>query len=746
MNSTLRHTIKESIKTAVLGLLFHTLIFCGLSVAADSNKVPEDPKKIPWHISAGTVTFDQKKNLYTARENVVIKGGNTRLEADYVEYSDETKDANAQGNVLLIAGEDSITCNAMKFNLSTQTGIIDKGTIFIQKNNFYISGRHIEKTGESTYMAKEGAVTSCPGPEPDWKITGEDIKVTIEGYGKAKHTVLHAKKLPVLYSPYLIFPAKTKRQTGLLLPRISSSDRKGYEFEQPMFIAISRGADATIYADYMSERGVKLGTEFRYVKDPQTKGTLYFNWLEDKKTDDGTEETADYSFDTTPQRTNQDRYWFTMKHDQAFANGFNARLDLDFVSDEDYLLEFKDGFTGYTATDRYYEKEFARGLDAYDDTTRKNNLAIYKSWDNYNLNIEAIWFDNVDARRHDTTDTTLQTLPKIEFSGIKQPVGDSQFYYSFETKYHSFYRQDTTDTRVNGQRADIYPRFFLPLKLGGIFDFEPFAGARETIWYTDNFTDISGNSDSFRTREIYDIGARLSTKIYNIFEPRNSFADKIKHEIIPKLEYKFIPYVLQEDLPSFDSADRINEANQVTWSLVNSFISKKMTDVPDEEDDRADYNEFAWIKLSQTYDIKKERDNEERPFSDIALETEINPWQYFSLDMDLAWSPYDNILNSFNLGNTITDARGDSLNTEYRYTRDNSESIYSKLDIILTDELTAFCSIEQNLKEKNSVETLAGVSYKKSCWTLDVRFAASGDEKSINVLITLHGIGEFGIK
>jgi len=710
-----------------------------------ANSLPENPEEIPWHISALVVTFDNKRDLYIAEDKVVITGGKTRLEADYVEYSNKTKDAFAQGNVLLISGEDSITCNAMNINLTTEVGTINKGTIYIQKNNFYINGENIRKTGKFSYSADIGSITSCSGDSPDWKITGRKINVMVEGYGTAYHTVLWAKKVPTVYSPFLAFPVKAKRQTGLLTPRITSSDRKGFEIEQPLFLAISRNTDATFYADYMSDRGIKIGAEYRYILDNKTNGTLMFDFLEDDKIDDGTATTKNYRFSSTPQRTNTDRFWLRMKQNQELPNGFLAKLDIDVVSDEDYLQEFRDGFTGYDESKESFEKYFGRSLDTYDDTTRKNWLNLNKSWSTYTFNVDALWYDNITARRQDTIDTTLQTLPSIQFDASKQQIGPSKFYYSLDSEYRSFYRKDTSTTLVKGQRADIYPKFYIPLKLGRIFNFEPSLGVRETIWHTNEFIDIYGNSDSIRTREMYDVGAELSTKMIRIFNPNNELADKIKHELIPKLDYAFTPSIVQDDLPSFDSLDRIAGQNIITWSLTNNFISKKSYISPTGEETLA-YRDFAYLKVSQNYDIKKERDNETHPFSDIALDTEFSPNDFFSLDMDLTWSPYNNHFKSLNIGNTIKDNRGDSLRTEYRYNSSLSESLYSRVNISLTDELTAYCSIEKNLVNNKTVETQAGFAINKSCWTFSLYFSESSDEQKVTFLINLHGIGEFGTK
>lgn len=717
-----------------------------------AGSLPENPREISWHISALMVTYDDERKLYIAEDDVVITGGATRLEADYVEFSNKTKDAFAQGNVLLISGQDSITCNAMQINLLTEKGTINKGTIFIQENNFYINGENIKKTGQFTYSADKGSITSCAGDTPDWKITGKNIKVTVEGYGNASHTVLWAKKIPALYSPYLSFPVKTKRQTGFLIPRITSSDRKGFEYEQPLFLAISQNMDASIYADYMSDRGTKVAGEFRYVLDSASKGAMFMDYMDDSKIGDGTEANKEYSYDTTSPRTNNDRYWFRMKHDQDLTNGFTAKLDLDVVSDADYLLEFRDGFTGYDETNDFFGTAFGRSLDEYDDTTRKNSLVISKNWSTYSFNAQALWYDDVVARQDDTDDTTLQTLPSLEFDASKQQIGTSGVYYTLDSEFRSFYRKDTDQDAskplVNGQRLDVYPKFSLPTRLGKSFFFEPYIGTRGTAWFTDDYTDGDGNDDTFRTRATYDMGAQLSTTINKIFTLDNGFADKIKHTLVPKIEYAYQPNVIQDDLPYFDSIDSIDQENLATWSLTNSFITRNPIENPDGTTS-SQYEEIVWIKLYQSYNLTERNAS---PWSDLSLESEFTPIQYFSMTADIDWSPYTNHFTDTKVGANIRDHRGDSLRTYYRYTKDSLktstdeslETWYTRLNVQLTDTLAAYCSYESDLKINENIESIVGFTIKKACWGLGVEFKDTSADTSISFMITLNGIGGFG--
>ena len=504
-------------------ILFYSLI-C-LSVPDICKAQTKQIKESPWHISAKSLTYDNKKKLYIAEKDVLITGGETRIEADYAEFSKLTQDAFVRGNVILSSGEDVISCDAFKMNLATETGTINKGTVFIKRENFYLSGEDIRKTGKATYKMKQGTLTSCSGEDPDWKISGDKIDVRVEGYGTARNVVFWAKQLPALYSPYLAFPVKTKRQTGLLTPMASFSKRKGVQYEQPLFVAISKNMDATLYTDYMSKRGLKTGGEFRYIPDNKSKGTVFLDYLQDNEIDDGTEKTKDFSFSGTAQRTNADRYWFRMKHDQRLPKGINAKLDIDMVSDPDYLLEFGKGYSGFRKTNQYFEDEFGRSLDGDDVTLRKNQLYLSKRWSNYLFATDVLWYDNIVTKRNNQADTTLQTLPALQFNAFKQQIGASGLYYTFNSEYKSFYRKDTTTSLIRGHRTDLYPKIYLPRRISKSFRFEPYIGFRGTSWYTDDFTSSDGKSEKLRTRLMGDTGAQLSTKLIKVFNTDNKFAD-----------------------------------------------------------------------------------------------------------------------------------------------------------------------------------------------------------------------------
>ena len=216
-----------------LGILLGTICL-GIIGPSDTHASSISPARlkgdptVPWQISADTVSYDAETTTYHARGNVIIEKQDTRLSADRVAFNQGTMTASASGHVVMTAGQDIITGDQVQLDMRRETGEIHKGGLFLSENHFTIRGDRIEKTGKQSYSAQHASITSCDGEDPDWIITARTIEVTIEGYGTATHAVFRAAEIPLLYTPYLLFPAKSKRQTGASGPhaRIFESSRR----------------------------------------------------------------------------------------------------------------------------------------------------------------------------------------------------------------------------------------------------------------------------------------------------------------------------------------------------------------------------------------------------------------------------------------------------------------------------------------------------------------------------------------
>jgi LPS-assembly protein len=573
--------------------------------------------------------------------------------------------------------------------------------------------------------------------------------------------------MPVLYTPYFYYPARNKRQTGLLWPKEGISDRWGYYYNQPFFWAIDDSRDATVYGNYMSERGMKMGLEYRYFLDEWSGGALMGDGFLDRQLDDGVgDATERWGFpdgNRVVLRQNRDRYWYRMSHRQKMPAEIKAQLDLDIVSDQDYTREFKNGYMGWNESKEFFEDVFSRDLDDYNDPIRTNRLNFNKIWSSYSLNTQVRYDLDSTIRNSHEPDTTLQQLPFIEFDGVKQKIAASPFFYNLNSEYVYYWSRDGERT----QRLDIFPRFYLPFQLRPYITIEPSVGARGTLWYLDDAEFGPEDDKQFYQRGLFDTRLDLSSEMHKIFNLPGKTVDRIKHSINPRIVYEYIPDVQQDDLPDFDSIDRIEEKNLITYSVTNTITTKSRKAGTFEFERRVDkdqsaviaspsefsYNDLLRFKLAQGYNLddKTSRDPDQ-PFSPIFAELDLFPGRYFGLDYDALWSVYELTFLSHNIAANLWDNRGDRLSVAYRYTEDSdeielnpTESIYTALKLKVTDSLAVDANYEYNILADTLVEVGLGIFFSAQCWSVNGRVIKTPDNLNFELNINLFGLGEFGI-
>lgn len=728
-----------------------------VQVGADTGESPLEASE-PWHIAADRIQYHQELDLYEASGNVTVTRQGRKLTADTVRLNQKTQNALAEGNVRLISGEDTLSASRLELNLKTETGLLTNGSLFFSENHLYLNSDHIRKTGPQTFSADRITITACDGPDPDWRITGKDLHITLEGYGLATHAALWAGKVPILYTPYLVFPVKLKRQSGFLMPEMGYSTRKGGHFLLPVFWAINDSSDATLYGQYMSERGTRTGIEYRYVLSQLSKGTLMVDGFQDYKVDDGVgDNSKKWGYqDDTALRTNTDRYWVRMKTDQDLGLGFNAKLDIDIVSDQDYLDEFKSGFNGFNKTRDYFIDTFGRTLDASDESIRMNQFNMSRLWYNYSFNTNMLWYDDVVRRRNNQTDQTLQRWPSLSFNGIKQPLADGPLRFDLATSYVHFYRIYGT----RGQRLDLYPRFYLPFQMADAVSIEPSAGLRHTAWrtYVDEASGSTDSDDDTFFRNLYDLKLDLNTELFRIYEPDPTGSSRFRHSIKPQIIYAFIPDEDQSDLPQFDRVDTIERKNLITYGVTNIFTARydsKTKEAPAHHR----YIEFLRFKLEQSFDINKHNEDHPEPFSPITAELDLMPGRYVSIDSDAQWSTYGRKLTSINAALILWDNRKDRLAIDYRNSKQYSRSALDP-DGIWVDEqiesvrLNAIFNLnahwrlsgahERNILDSKDIETRCAIGYRSQCWGVDLEYTIENGNQSYLATFNLLGLGSFG--
>jgi hypothetical protein len=201
----------------------------------------------------------------TAEGEVLVKGEGVSVRADNLKYDPGSDTLMLTGNVVMEeAGGGAFTGDALALDLADLTGGISRGEIIIVPNGFRVRGEDINRLGPEEYSVSKGVFTSCPGDCPDWSFTASKIQVRKEGYLEARHAAFRILGVPVFYTPYLLYPVKTKRQTGLLFPEFSFSEETGLESSWPVFITLGPNADATVSPRTFSRDSSGLDLESRY--------------------------------------------------------------------------------------------------------------------------------------------------------------------------------------------------------------------------------------------------------------------------------------------------------------------------------------------------------------------------------------------------------------------------------------------------------------------------------------------------
>ncbi|CAB5147591.1 LPS-assembly protein LptD @ Organic solvent tolerance protein precursor [Olavius algarvensis associated proteobacterium Delta 3] len=694
----------------------------------------------PWNLLADEIRYDEAVDRYIARGNVIVSKGSLRISADEIRFDHRQMTIDATGNVTLSSGDDMLRASRVTMDLDREVGTLTDASIFFSQQHFYIRGQKILKTGKNTYSAERASATTCDGEPPAWKITGRKLNVTLEGYGKVRNATFRVRNIPILWAPYLVFPVKIARQSGFLTPQFGISERKGYQLAVPYYWAIRDNMDATVYADFMTERGFKIGGEYRYVLSPRTFGTVMLDYLDDRQVDDGQGDSSQrwgYTDDSVL-RPNSDRYWFRMKHNQPLPGKFTGRLDLDIVSDQDYLQEFKSGYSGFEDTRFYFREAFSRDINDFTNPIRANELNVNRTWLRYSLNTGLRWNEDSRNRALDQPDQTLQQLPVVLFDGSRQPIFRQAIYWDFQSSFNNFYRQ----TGDRGQRIDLFPRFYYPYRLRNIMTLEPSVGLRETAWYINAYAPGTPDKNSAFHRESFDFRLDASTDISRVYPVRFGPTDRLRHLSRFQAVYDYVPDQDQGELPLFDGTDRIEKVNQITYSWTNTLTGRSRSRVRTEEPStRFLYNDLLRLQVTQIYDVNKGTSGDPEPFSPIDTLLDLNLTSYLTLRAATQFSVYGSGFTGHNLSATAQSRRGDRLYLDYLYARDEAETLTTELLVPVFDRVALLADYEQNLFNRTNIKTGLGVQYRAQCWSIVVRYVEEAEAPSVTFEISLTGLG-----
>ena len=641
---------------------------------------------------------------------VVLRRGNQRLETEGATWD------RAAGRILAVEGARFIQ-PGIEIESDRLEFLPAEGTAVLTGNRYRLPAKPASGGAETIRARRNGRVrmqdvtyTTCPGDEPDWLLVIDTLRVdTRDEIGEASGVKLRFFDTPVIYLPYLAFPLSDRRKSGFLTPEFGQSTRSGLEIRAPYYFNLAPNYDHLLTPVLMSDRGLKLGNEFRYLT-PESGGSIRLDYLH--------RDNATAAYDS--------RTWFHLSHLTRLDNGWRLRAEIEDVSDTDYFQDLGQSpqVTSRTHVERLVQADYAG--ETWRITARAQNF-------------RTLDLDIPEAER------PYARLPQIVADGfwLDGPLGLD---WRLQTEAASFVR----DVGPEGARGVLEPELSLPLEAPGFF-LRPSARLRMVQYYL-TAPDAGQDESLGYAAPILSIDSGFRFQ-------RSASSGRIVQTLEPRVLYAYIPFRDQDGLPLSDSsrpdfnyvqlfppnrylgADRLGDTNQLSVGVTTRLLES------------ASGREFLTAAIGKAWYFDDRRVTlpgeslETAESSPIVLELGLELFNDWNADVAYQW---DNVSETTRLAQfrvQYQPAPNRVVNLAYRYRPDLLEDLAFSVGWPLSDRWSFVSALEYSLRDKAAVDSVLGVQYESCCWA--IRLSASeqvsrrdgSTDSAIRLQVEFKGLG-----
>ncbi|UXI67438.1 LPS assembly protein LptD [Tahibacter amnicola] len=577
--------------------------------------------------------------------------------------------------------------------------------------------------------------TTCDPEATQWEIRADDLSLDqAEGVGRGHNATLRLGDVPILWLPYVRFPIDERRQSGFLYPRVGFNGNSGFDYTQPYYINIAPNYDATLYPRIVTQRGLMLGGEFRYLTDNH-RGQIDGSWMPDDR------------------KADRDRGDFHIEHHGVLSPHWNIAANINHVSDDRYFEDFGDSLS-----------------------TVSTSLLPSSA---YLLGHGAHWTASFGGDRYQITDPTLndifepyRRLPRATFEADVGLVGSlrggvkSEF-VSFSKECQKFAPGETGVCPATGERLDLYPYLSLPLE-GASWFLRPEVGVRHTRYEVEQDSRVGPSGGPVvayehqwsprRTLPISSVDAGL------FFERETQlWGTQYTQTLEPRLYYLNVPYRDQSDIPLFDTqpvsfdypqlfttnrftgADRQMDAKNLTVALTTRLLESNGAERLSASFGQIRYFDDQRVQLPGV---------NATDFSSSAYvgELDLRISDRWRLKLADHWDPNKDRtdLSAVSVQHRFL---GDGVvNLSYRYRRDFLEQTDLSALVPINEVWRLIGRWNYSLRDEKTLEGLFGIEHDSCCvaWRLLARrYVRTAEGKANNALyfeLEFKGIGAIGQK
>ncbi len=730
-------------------------------------------KNSPLYINAGASRYEQTTETATLAGDVVIRQASLQAEADEANLYQQDNIGELKGNVRIRDNNTLLVGDRAELKLDTGAAKIENAEYVMHAGKTRGNAHSIKRQEDSIIRLKDGTYTSCEPGSNAWHLKGNNVTLNpTTGFGSATNVTLRVKDIPVFYTPYIHFPIDDRRQSGFLAPSFSYSNRKGVDVTTPYYFNLAPNLDATLYPNYMGKRGLLTEGELRYLgknSESRVGGAV----LNDRETE--RKKQSKYK---------QDRWMYTLQHEQGFNSRLLGTVDYTDISDPYYFQDLRSNVVSGSNETLDQKANLTWRGDSY---TAKFGVHAYEM-----ANISDI--------------TPYDRLPQFTLDGALpyQPAGLQMTYKTELTRFdRSLKKGDYFDKngqptawndtrlkgldRANGNRMHIEPAISLPMNWSWGY-------VKPAIKYAYTRYDLSLDSagkQEFKTNnQKFNKSPDRSVGIYSLdsglyFDRQSQlFGKSYRQTLEPRLFYLYVPNEDQSDMPLFDTSesqfsyaslfrdnrfsgnDRIGDTNQVSLGLTNRWLEDNGFERQRFSVGQAYYFTDRKVLLSgNDYKNVPENTSTRSPY---ALDYMLRFNSDWRLNTDLMWDPETHRTRSGSamLHYQSQDDLNKIVNFGYRYRNDSNHYNYDTgrwetgsadytapngkvykdfYKIEQTDasimwpvipQWNAIARWQYDYNRSNTLEAFGGFEYDSCCWKMRLisRYWVDYDERNVSPL------------
>ncbi len=740
----------------------------GYYQAPDIPTFGSEEQQLHTNMSADEINYNTEGES-TLSGNVLFYQNDTRFYCDSLQYNTQTGQAQLDGNIEFRLPGMLVLAESAQVDNQQQTADFSQSQFLITQEQArgHAESIFISNAEDNKQLLMHGSYfTQCPPTRNDWALKASELDIDYdEGWGKAWHTRVLVKDVPVLYLPYMDFPIDGRRKTGFLFPSISGGS-DGFDYEQSYYINLAPNYDMTYTPHYIHEHGLLNALEGRY-KNRFSEWVMGGSYIGKDKKIDGVYADDDPSIS----RDDQKRWSFVLKEDGNFGQHWRHKIDYSAVSDVGFLRDWG-----------------GSGLDIRNQNTLERQGRIDYLGSRWQATVRAVDFESLEIDRNtgEQRDDQYRLLPEFALDYRQNNTPWTLNPLGFARLSHFDHDDWITAVRSYGN-----------LGLGFTMSNQAYSVHQEVkakghyYNYPSNNKDKTSPTSGTGTDFTESTGTGLLTyKVDSSLNFERFIASSksgnlgFTQTLTPRLQYYYAPFEEQTEQPDFDTSelsfnysqifreerfsgyDRISDANQISlgldtglnrnqdgsqlfnFSIAQAFYLNDRRVLINESD-----ADFLTIDSTDTKAEKeyKEAFNEDvdkkyfRNYSDLAFRSQyyINSEQ--SVILDAVYDPKDKglertallwhyatdkgaIVNAAwyfdaylpKLGDTDDDPTTDQELVEQDTTQADF-SFYSPLTAIhdnLSPHWSFFARLNWDLDKNETIENLGGLKYESCCWNI----------------------------